>query len=167
MFPEGPINPQKPSRRIPACFRPYRQLLAKIKYVSHPSSFGGTVTVIELLLLSFRDVLSVLSKEELVALERALCTNEGHSFTQSDLPLESREHSVDSLLNASPCSTSGHITYEATAVGNGNEALENGNETFKNGNETFENETNFTETSDRKDWNETVRISSRRFKAFC
>ena len=54
IFPDGPINPERPSRDTPACFRSYRQLLARIK-----------------------ELLGFLTKEQLMKLERALCSAEG------------------------------------------------------------------------------------------
>ena len=33
VYPDGPLDPSRPSKETPACFRAYKQLLSRIKYV--------------------------------------------------------------------------------------------------------------------------------------
>ena len=103
VFPDGPINPDTSAEKMPRCFRAYRKILLRVRYVV--SMCVSDVLNLHLLFL-YRELMGHLSEKDLTTLETALCSAKGLGSLKSTKKITSV--SSDSSVSSNSSSSSEH-----------------------------------------------------------
>lgn len=103
MFPDGPINPDKNAEKIPRCFRAYRKILLRIRYVV--SIVFSSVLNLHLYSM-YRELMGHLSEKDLTTLETALCSAQGLGSLKNTKTIKSV--TSDSSVSSNSSSSSEH-----------------------------------------------------------